>query len=178
MARESRGRVDRSCARPSRRRPSPAIWSNAVATAIRRTIMSRRLIGKYHGRSLRRAHSRNIRPLVLHTSLAPLAMLGVTVAFRRSDGIDDAYISYRYVWNVSAGHGLVFNTGQRVEGESNLLWTLLLAGMRALGMHIPSAATILGILCLAATVVLTRRYARRLGLPPAVALVSRNRSDL
>ncbi len=39
--------------------------------------------------------------------------------------VDDAFISLRYGENLAEGHGLVFNAGQRVEGYSNLLWTLL-----------------------------------------------------
>lgn len=42
-------------------------------------------------------------------------------------GSDDAYISYRYAHNLVQGHGLVFNPGERVEGYSNLLYTLLVA---------------------------------------------------
>lgn len=41
--------------------------------------------------------------------------------------VDDAYISFRYAANLANGHGLVFNPGERVEGYSNFLWTLLMA---------------------------------------------------
>lgn len=41
-------------------------------------------------------------------------------------GSDDAYISFRYAQNLSDGHGLVFNPGEKVEGYSNLLYTLLM----------------------------------------------------
>lgn len=41
-------------------------------------------------------------------------------------GSDDAYISYRYALNLIAGHGLVFNPGERVEGYTNLLYVLLM----------------------------------------------------
>lgn len=44
-------------------------------------------------------------------------------------GSDDAFISYRYAWNLLNGHGLVFNPGERVEGYTNLLYTLLSAGL-------------------------------------------------
>ncbi len=42
-------------------------------------------------------------------------------------GFDDAYISYRYAKNLATGHGLVFNEGERVEGYSNLLYTLMIS---------------------------------------------------
>lgn len=40
---------------------------------------------------------------------------------------DDAMISMRYAWNFAHGQGLVWNAGQRVEGYTNLLMTLLMA---------------------------------------------------
>src|SRR5687767_454301 len=42
--------------------------------------------------------------------------------------IDDAFIFYRYAVNLANGEGLVFNIGERVEGITSLLWTLLVAG--------------------------------------------------
>ncbi len=41
--------------------------------------------------------------------------------------MDDAYIGFRYVNNLVAGNGLVFNVGQRVEGITNIAWALFLA---------------------------------------------------
>ena len=40
---------------------------------------------------------------------------------------DDAFISFRYARNLVNGLGLVFNAGERVEGYSNFLWTIILA---------------------------------------------------
>ena len=54
---------------------------------------------------------------------------------------DDAFISFRYARNLSEGAGLVFNPSfERVEGYSNFLWVLLLAGLDRLGWHPESAA--------------------------------------
>ncbi|MHC4236384.1 MAG: hypothetical protein ACYSUQ_14800, partial [Planctomycetota bacterium] len=54
---------------------------------------------------------------------------------------DDAFISFRYARNLSEGLGLVFNPGfERVEGYSNFLWVVLLAGVNALGLAPESAA--------------------------------------
>jgi arabinofuranosyltransferase len=47
---------------------------------------------------------------------------------------DDAFISYRYAENLSRGKGLVFNPGERVEGFSNFLWTLVLALFSFIGL--------------------------------------------
>src|SRR6266542_4914754 len=41
--------------------------------------------------------------------------------------LDDAMISMRYAWNFSHGYGLVWNVGERVEGYTNLLMTLLMS---------------------------------------------------
>ena len=41
--------------------------------------------------------------------------------------IDDAYIFYRYAQHIADGDGLVYNLGERVEGFTSPLWTLLLA---------------------------------------------------
>ncbi len=40
---------------------------------------------------------------------------------------DDAMISMRYAWNLSHGNGLVWNPGERVEGYTNLLMTLIMS---------------------------------------------------
>ena len=63
-----------------------------------------------------------------------LLILGTLAFQRRSDGLDDAYISYRFAKNLAEGHGLVFNPGERVEGFSNLLYVLMLAPAFKLGI--------------------------------------------
>ena len=39
--------------------------------------------------------------------------------------VDDAFISFRYARNLVQGYGLVFNPGERVEGYTNFLWTII-----------------------------------------------------
>jgi len=56
---------------------------------------------------------------------------------------DDAYISFRYARNFARGMGLVFNPGERVEGYSNFLWTLVLGLLNRLGIDIVGAAVVL-----------------------------------
>ena len=58
--------------------------------------------------------------------------------------VDDAYISYRYAENAAKGLGFVFNPGERVEGFTNFLWTLLLAVAFKLGADTVIASKILG----------------------------------
>ncbi len=53
--------------------------------------------------------------------------------------VDDPYISFRYARNLVQGEGLVFNPGDRVEGISNIGWTLLAAGFEWLSPTSPGA---------------------------------------
>ncbi|MEO5618208.1 MAG: hypothetical protein ABIS67_10585, partial [Candidatus Eisenbacteria bacterium] len=50
---------------------------------------------------------------------------------------DDAYISFRYARNLLRGEGLVFNVGERVEGYTNFLWTVLSSIPMAMGQADP-----------------------------------------
>ena len=47
---------------------------------------------------------------------------------------DDAFISFQYARNLVEGHGLTFNPGERVEGYTNFLWTLLISAGIGLGV--------------------------------------------
>jgi hypothetical protein len=55
---------------------------------------------------------------------------------------DDAYISFQYARSLAEGDGLVFNPEERVEGFSNLLWTLALALAERLGLAIERTARV------------------------------------
>jgi len=59
---------------------------------------------------------------------------------------DDAYISFVYAKNMATGFGPVYNRGEAVEGYTNFLWVILLAGAGALGFDIPTTAQILSII--------------------------------
>ncbi len=58
---------------------------------------------------------------------------------------EDCYITFRYVENFIAGKGLVYNTGERVEGYSDFLWLMLLAFFRWLGFSPIIISRILGL---------------------------------
>jgi hypothetical protein len=59
---------------------------------------------------------------------------------------DDAFISFRYADNLVKGNGLVFNPGEPpVEGYTNFLWTLLMAGGMAAGLDPEPLSRRLGI---------------------------------
>lgn len=91
---------------------------------------------------------------------------------------DDAYISLRYVANLLAGHGLVFNPGEYVEGYSNPLWVLLTALLSWLTDATPvTAAKLLGLamggLCVYSLWRLARQLAQpRLSLALTLALLA------
>ncbi|MCC5874880.1 MAG: hypothetical protein JJU11_01550 [Candidatus Sumerlaeia bacterium] len=76
-------------------------------------------------------------PILLGLLLFPMAIL----TYNHMG--EDAFISFRYTRNLVAGHGLVYNPGEWVEGYSNLLWVLLLAPFEALGIRLHVAARFL-----------------------------------
>lgn len=59
---------------------------------------------------------------------------------------DDAFITFRYAKNFVQGKGIVFNTGERVEGYTNFLWLILLSFLMKLGGDIVVSSRILGVL--------------------------------
>ena len=76
---------------------------------------------------------------------------------------EDAFISFRYARNLLAGHGLVFNPGERVEGYTNFLWTLELAGIWGLsGIRPEHAAPWLSVFYTAATIAAMLWWAARM----------------
>ncbi len=76
---------------------------------------------------------------------------------------EDAFISLRYSAQLVEGNGLVFNVGERVEGYSNFLWVVLVAGPHALfDTDIVTTARVLGVLCTLACVLVGYVLARRL----------------
>jgi hypothetical protein len=58
---------------------------------------------------------------------------------------DDAFISFRYAAHLVQAEGLVWNPGERVEGYTNFLWVLLMAGGMALGLAPEGLSNALGI---------------------------------
>ena len=81
--------------------------------------------------------------------VATLVCAVVLVVLARGDAwtADDAFIAFRYLDNLLGGRGLVYNTGERVEGFSSLLFLVLLAPARAAGVSPVVAANALGVAC-------------------------------
>lgn len=95
--------------------------------------------------------------------LVALAWILWSAWVHRGHWVDDAFISFRYAANWLAGDGLVFNPGERVEGVTNLGWVWLVGvASYLLPGSIPVVAKVLGLLCLAGTLLLTTLAHRRL----------------
>lgn len=106
------------------------------------------------------------------TARARLAAAGIfviLVAIFRAFDADDAAISFRHARNLADGHGPVMNPGERVEGVSNLPWTIMLGVAARLGVAPETAARALALACGIAVVLLTGTLAQRLGGDPIAA---------
>jgi hypothetical protein len=90
--------------------------------------------------------------------------LGVAHGLALDRVTDDAFITFRYARNLVDGHGLVFNPGERVEGYTNFLWTILLAGCHrvARDADLMRVAQALGLGCAALTIALVVRLSWRI----------------
>ncbi len=75
---------------------------------------------------------------------------------------DDAYISFRYAQNLAEHGQLVFNLDERVEGFTNFLWTLMLAGGIKLGINPVVFSRFLGVAFAVGTLGLLVRLSLRL----------------
>lgn len=97
------------------------------------------------------------------TACALVAILGIAVLAERIGfgQVDDAYITFRYARNVAAGNGLCFNPPERVEGYSNFVWMMLLAGAARGGLDIPTVAVALGGLLLLPLFLVSAALARQ-----------------
>ena len=61
--------------------------------------------------------------------------------------VDDAYIPMVYAKNIASGHGIVFYPGgERVEGYTSPLWTLLLTLAESIRLPLPTTAYTLSVL--------------------------------
>ena len=56
---------------------------------------------------------------------------------------DDAYITFRVVWNFIHGYGLTFNPDERVQAYTHPLWMLVLAAAHGVTREFFFTATVL-----------------------------------
>jgi len=81
---------------------------------------------------------------------------------------DDAYISFRYAENLAKGNGLVFNPGERVEGYTDYLWTVIAAIGLLCKLDPGQVTIILNLLSFAGLLVLVERLGTRLRASPTL----------
>jgi arabinofuranosyltransferase len=89
-------------------------------------------------------------------------LIALVWAWHLASCFDDAFISFRYARNLARGEGLVWNPGEHVEGYTNFLWTLLVAGVFWLGLPGPTVAVLLCLACFAGELLLVARMSRLL----------------
>ncbi len=94
--------------------------------------------------------------------LVPGLLLGVNMLRVHDFTVDDSYISFRYARNLARGLGLVYNPGERIEGYTNFLWTLILALAIKLGLDPVLVSKLLGAASAFAALFLTYAIAGRL----------------
>lgn len=113
--------------------------------------------------------------------LAVICTLGAALAWANRFIQDDAFISLRYARNLVEGDGLTWNQpgfGDRVEGYTNFLWTLILAVPLRLGVDPFLFVSLAGVLMMPVTLILTYKLAvalfnsRPVGLAAALLLAT------
>lgn len=97
-------------------------------------------------------------------ALAAGALVAHSLAFNFVT--DDAFISFVYARNLARHGQLVFNLGERVEGYTNFLWTVLLAGLMRIGLEPERTSRVLGTGFAIATLVVCAWISRRLRPTP------------
>lgn len=82
-------------------------------------------------RSLSRSNTAFLDSHIVILFIAYVAALAFRITLFSKTGYtaDDALIIFRYAENLAAGHGFVYNLGERVLGTTTPLYTLLLAGL-------------------------------------------------
>jgi arabinofuranosyltransferase len=102
------------------------------------------------------------------TLAAPLpALLFFLLGYAQRWVSEDAFIDMRVVRHLLAGHGPVFNLGERVEAYTSPLWVALLAVWGATGWSLEVGSVALGLILSTAGLVLAQVGAWHLAVRPA-----------
>ena len=83
---------------------------------------------------------------------------------------DDAYITFVYSRNLVEAGQLVFNLGERVEGYTNFLWTVLLAGLLRVGLQPELMSRVLGTAFAVGTLWVCGAFVRRVRRDASLAI--------
>lgn len=84
-------------------------------------------------------------------------LLRVVVHAESGFTIDDSWITFRYAENLVAGHGLVYNIGERVQGSTSPLQIFLVAAFLFAGFDAKTGALILSLLAAAGFLIVAYR---------------------
>ncbi|MCC6621622.1 MAG: hypothetical protein IT385_10235 [Deltaproteobacteria bacterium] len=95
-------------------------------------------------------------PWVVTTAVLGIPML-LALLVGRDHIKDDAYISFRYAHNLVQGDGLVFNMGDKLEGFTNFLWTLMMVPFEVLGWDLLQVCEVIGTALVAGLIVYATR---------------------
>ena len=83
--------------------------------------------------------------VLFHRVALLLCLVFLAVLLRTAWLGDDAFITFRTVMNVTHGHGLTFNIGERVQSYTHPLWLLLLTGAHLVVGNVYYAAFLVSI---------------------------------
>ncbi len=102
-------------------------------------------------------------------------VIGLALGLRdiRTVLVDDAGITMRYAARLSGGDGWTYNDGDRTNGASAPLYTMVLAMLHLIGLNLETAAKAVGVACYAVSFGLAARLGERISGPVAgfVAIV-------
>lgn len=73
---------------------------------------------------------------------------------------DDSLITLRYCRNLLDGNGLIWNVGEKVEGYSNFLYLILVAGLGSLNVDLEIASRLVGGIAYIALIITMPLYTR------------------
>jgi len=82
--------------------------------------------------------------------------------------IDDAYIYFRYAFNLANGNGYVYNLGQNVEAVTSVTWTFLLTITAFFSVPPEISSRIFGYLCGIAIIILLWNELREKNISPII----------
>ena len=101
----------------------------------------------------------------MNIRFAGLAIFGAYLAHVMAYNFlnDDAYISFRYALNLAEHGELTYNLGERVEGYTNFLWTVLMSGVLYLGGDVAVWSRLFGVCFGAGTIIAVAHYMHRNG---------------
>lgn len=78
---------------------------------------------------------RNLLSYKYQIVFAAMIVGALLFAFHNRFVQDDAFISFRYARNLAEGNGLVWNIGERIEGYTNFMWTVLMVPAFLMNMN-------------------------------------------